>query len=307
MAMTALRQFNQPLLTDASRAFRRRVLMPPVILISALMLFAFAGVSWYALHKVDIYTLVPQGFVGLDNYRTFLSSKAGQIAFTNTVVWIVVSVGAITALGVPTGLFLAREGLIIRVTRAFMLVPWVLPGVVTASLFRWFFQTQNGVINSVLLNANIIDRPIRWLSSPELALYSACIAIVWRLFPMFALVTAAAIKTVDRSLYDAASIDGASAIQRFIYVTLPGIRQQLLTMILLVTIWVSNNLVFINVMTGGGPVGRSEIIPNLIYKTAFEAGDVGLASAQSVINILILVAIGALYLKTLRNRHVEDR
>jgi multiple sugar transport system permease protein len=289
-----------------SQTFRRTVLIPPIALISALMAFGFAGVIYFALHKVDIYTLWPQGFVGLDNFKTFLFSKSGQIAFTNTIIWIAVSVTAITALGLLTGLFLAREGLIIRVTRAFMLVPWVLPGVVTASLFRWFFQTQNGIINNALISANIIDRPIRWLSSPDLALYSVCIAIVWRLFPLFALVISAAIKTVDRSLYDAASIDGASAYQKFLFVTLPSIRQPLLTMILLVTIWVSNNLVFVNVMTGGGPVGRSDIIPNLIYKTAFEVGDVGLASGQSVVNIAILAAIGALYIRTLRNRHSEN-
>jgi multiple sugar transport system permease protein len=187
-----------------------------------------------------------------------------------------------------------------------MLVPWVLPGVVTAALFRWFFHTQNGVLNSLLLDWGLIERPVRWLSSPDLALYSVCFAIIWRLFPMFALVTAAAVKTVDRSLYDAADIDGASAFNRFRYVTLPGIRPQVLTMILLVTIWVSNNLVFVNVMTGGGPIGRSQTMPNLIYMTAFEVGDIGLASAQSIVNIVILVLIGALYIRTLRNRQVEE-
>jgi multiple sugar transport system permease protein len=123
---------------------------------------------------------------------------------------------------------------------------------------------------------------------------------------MFALVTAAAVKTVDRSLYDAAAIDGASAFRQFWYVTLPGILPQVLTMVLLVTIWVSNNLVFVNVMTGGGPIGRSQTMPNLIYMTAFEVGDIGLASAQSIINLLILVAIGALYIRTLRNRNARD-
>lgn len=296
---------NEAELMRATRGFRRRVLIPPVTLISGLMLFAFAGLGYYAVHNVDIYTLVPDSFVALDNFWKFFASKAGQTAILNTFIWILVSVSAITVIGVPTGLFLAREGIIIRITRAFMLLPWVLPGVVTAALFRWFFQTQNGVINNALTSAGLIDGPIRWLSSPDLALFTVCIAMVWRLFPMFALVTAAAIKTVDRSLYDAASIDGASAFDRFRFVTMPGIRQQVLTMTLLVTIWVSNNLVFVNVMTGGGPVGQSQTMPNLIYKTAFEVGDIGLASAQSIINVLILVAIGLVYLRTLRSGKAE--
>lgn len=297
---------NENDLLRGTRAFRRLILIPPIAILLALMLIAFTGLAFYSFQRVSIYTLVPESYEGLSNFVAFLSSKAGQTALLNTVIWIVVSVGCITALGVPVGLFLAREGLIIRVTRAFMLVPWVLPGVVTASLFRWFFQTQNGVVNSTLIDMGLIDRPIRWLSSPDLALYSVCFAIIWRLFPMFALVTSAAVKTVDRSLYDAAAIDGASAFKRFRYVTLPGIRQQLLTMILLVTIWVSNNLVFVNVMTGGGPVGRSQTMPSLIYTTAFDVGDIGLASAQSLVNILILVVIGALYVRTLRARHGEE-
>lgn len=304
--MQSLGKSNERELMRGTRAFRRWTLVPPIAILVALMLIAFSGLVYYALHKVDIYTLVPEAFVGTSNFFTFLSSKAGQIALVNTVIWIVVSVFCITALGVPVGLFLAREGIIIRITRAFMLVPWVLPGVVTAALFRWFFQTQNGVVNSTLIDAGLIERPIRWLSSPDLALYSVCLAIIWRLFPMFALVTAAAVKTVDRSLYDAAAIDGASAFKRFRHVTLPAIRPQLLTMILLVTIWVSNNLVFINVMTGGGPVGQSQTMPNLIYKTAFEVGDIGLAAAQSLVNVAILIAIGALYIQSLRARHMED-
>jgi multiple sugar transport system permease protein len=296
---------NRHELMQGTRVFRRFVLVPPILILTSLLLIAFTGLAFFSLHRVSIYTLVPDGFVGLANFATFLSSTAGQIAMGNTLIWITVSVVCITALGLPVGLFLAREGLIIRVTRAFMLVPWVLPGVVTASLFRWFFQTQNGVINSTMLDMGLIDRPIRWLSSPDLALYSVCFAIIWRLFPMFALVTAAAVKTVDRSLYDAAAIDGASAFKRFRFVTLPGIRQQLLTMILLVTIWVSNNLVFVNVMTGGGPIGRSQTMPNLIYLTAFDVGDVGLASAQSIINLVLLVIIGTLYVRTIRARHAE--
>lgn len=304
--MSASSLSNERELMRRTRAFRRLTLIPPIAILVGLMLVAFAGLAVYSVHRVSIYTLVPDGFVYFDNYLSFLTSTAGRIALTNTLIWILVSVIMITALGLPVGLFLAREGLIIRITRAFMLVPWVLPGVVTASLFRWFFQTQNGVINATLIDIGLIERPIRWLSSPDLALYSVCFAIIWRLFPMFALVMAAAVKTVDQSLYDAAAIDGASAFKRFWYVTLPGIRQQLLTMILLVTIWVSNNLVFVNVMTGGGPVGRSQTMPNLIYMTAFEVGDIGVASAQSIINIAILVVIGALYVRTLRARHAEE-
>ena len=297
---------NEHDLMHRTRAFRRLTLIPPIAILVGLMLFAFAGLSVYAFQRVSIYTLVPEGSVGLANFVEFLSGRAGQTAFLNTLIWISVSVTLITALGLPVGLFLAREGIIIRITRAFMLVPWVLPGVVTAALFRWFFQTQNGVINATLIDVGLIERPIRWLSSPDLALYSVCFAIIWRLFPMFALVMAAAVKTVDRSLYDAAAIDGASAFKQFRYVTLPGIRQQLLTMILLVTIWVSNNLVFVNVMTGGGPVGTSQTMPNLIYVTAFEIGDIGLASAQSLVNIALLVIIGAIYVRTLRARHGEE-
>lgn len=303
MAMTD--QSNKVDLLRSTMGFRRRVLIPPVAVISALMLFAFAGLVYFSVNNVEIYTLVPDSFAGLQNFRDFFASRSGQTAVVNTFIWIVVSVVSITLIGVPVGLFLSREGVIIRITRAFMLLPWVLPGVVTAALFRWFFQTQNGVINNTLTSYGIIDSPIRWLSSPDLALFTVCIAMIWRLFPMFALVTAAAIKTVDRSLYDAASIDGASALNIFMYVTLPGIRQQVITMILLVTIWVSNNLVFVNVMTGGGPVGQSQTMPNLIYRTAFEVGDIGLASAQSIINILILVAIGIVYVRTLRSGKME--
>ena len=283
-----------------SRSFRRAVLIPPIAAILALMLFALASLSYYSLYEVDIYTLVPQAFVGFDNFSFIFNDRKSITALLNTFIWIVVSVVAITVLGIATGLFLSREGFVIRVTRAFMLVPWVLPGVVTAALFRWFFQTQNGIFNGTLVQMGVIADPIPWLSSPGLALYTVCLAIIWRLFPMYALVTAAAIKTVDQSLFDAAAIDGASSWRMFWHITLPGISQQTLTMTLLVTIWVANNLVFVHVMTGGGPIGQSETIPTYIYRTAFDVGNVGLASAASLLNAALLIIVGIIYVRALR-------
>ncbi|WEX12247.1 MULTISPECIES: carbohydrate ABC transporter permease [Phyllobacteriaceae] len=305
--MTALPEGNpEAALHGQSRAFRRYVLLPPTSIISALMVFAFLSLVYYALHEVDIYTLVPTSYVGWRNFTFIFSDPKSLTALLNTFIWIGVSVVLITILGIATGLFLSRDGAIIRFTRAFMLVPWVLPGVVTAALFRWFFQTQNGIFNSTLAQIGFLADPVPWLSSPGLALYTVCFAIVWRLFPMFALVTAAAIKTVDQSLYDAAAIDGASAWRRFWHITLPGITQQTLTMVLLVTIWVANNLVFVHVMTGGGPIGQSETIPTYIYRMAFDVGNVGLASAASLLNAALLVIIGIVYVRALRAARRES-
>lgn len=289
------------------RRFHLLTVCPILFLIAGFIGYAGVTLIRLSLERVNTFNINLGQFVGLHNYATVLSDQQTWMALENSLIWILGVVLATTVLGVAAGLFLSRETRIVRVTRSFMLLPWVLPGVVAAATWKWLYQTNNGIFNMILIKWGLISFGIPWLGQISTALPSVMLAMVWRIFPLFALVVASATKTIDMSLYEAARLDGANRWQLARYITLPGIGQQVTTMVLVTTIWVANNLVFVQVVTGGGPSHASEILPTLIYELAFSSNDIGRSAVVSVINAAIIGFIGVLYIRVLRTASEADR
>jgi multiple sugar transport system permease protein len=284
------------------RLFFILALAPGLLLFVVLVGYALLNLALLSFQQVSTLNIRAGVFVGLATYQEVLGRPETWNAVRNSLVWIGGSVATITVLGVGVGVFLSRATVIARVTRAFMLVPWVLPGVVVAALWKWVYGSQTGILNSFLIQTDLLDRGFPWLGNLTTALFAVIVTMSWRLFPLFGLVVASAINTVDRQLYEAGRLDGASPWQSFWHITLPVIRPQTLTMILLSTIWVANNLVFIHVMTGGGPLRASEILPVYLYRLAFQNNALGESAVVSIINVLILLVIGFLYVRNLRRQ-----
>lgn len=280
--------------------FRWAVLLPTVGLIALVVGHSIHTVASFSTQSVSTFALDRGTYVGLQNWVELFESSRTPNAIRNSLIWIGGSVAAITLLGVAVGIFLGRDTPVARFTRAFLLVPWVLPGVVAAATWKWMLQSQTGVVNSVLLQLGAIERTIPWLADPKMALYVVIWAMTWRLFPLYALVVAAACRTVDQALYEAADMDGATFPQKVRFVMLPAILPQIITMSLLATIWVANNIVFIQVMTGGGPFDATHTLPTLLFVFAFEANQMGPAAAVTAINAVLLVLIAVAYIQAVR-------
>jgi multiple sugar transport system permease protein len=171
-----------------------------------------------------------------------------------------------------------------------LLIPWVAPTVVSALNFLWIFDGSLGVLNYLLVKVfRVLPQGVGWLSEPGTAMASVIAVNVWRGFPFFGISFLAGMKAIPAELYEAAAVDGASPLQRFLHVTLPGIKNITIIVVLLSTIWTFNDFGIVYILTKGGPGGSTMVMPVLTYETAFGAQRLGEAIAVA---LYLLPALG---------------
>jgi multiple sugar transport system permease protein len=180
--------------------------------------------------------------------------------------------------------------------RALFLVPWVIPDVATALIWKWLYADQYGVINNLLARAGLVSKPIQWLADPDMAMASVIMVQIWKLMPVMFIVILAALQNVPKELHEAAELDGAGAMQRFRYVTFPVIRPTSVIITLLASIWTFQAFDIVYLLTGGGPADATEILSTLIYQKAFWASDIGYASALGMVMLVCLMILSVAYL-----------
>ena len=240
-------------------------------------------------------------FVGLGNFATLLHDPVFWSSLWRTVVWIGLTVPAQMLLGLVAALVLNQEFAWRGLARALVIIPWALPSVVIALMWRWIYDPNIGVANDLLLRLHIIQSAVPWLADPSTALYAIIATLTWQGFPFFAVMILAALQGIPKSQYEAAAIDGASRWRQFRHVTLPGIAPILATAGLLRVIWVANSIDVIFVMTGGGPGYATHTLPLYAFIKARQNLDFGYGSAIAVSFTLLLGAFVVVYIaRTMR-------
>jgi multiple sugar transport system permease protein len=170
---------------------------------------------------------------------------------------------------------------------ALILLPWIVPGIVQALIWRGMFNPVFGALNYVLAATHLSDVGLPWLGDPTMALYSVVLVNIWAGIPFFTITNLAGLKAVDQDLYAAAAVDGANAWQRFRHVTLPGIQYTLIVSTLLSTIWTINNYGTIYLLTSGGPLNATRVIGLMTFERGFSARDWGSGTAIAIIMLPI--------------------
>jgi multiple sugar transport system permease protein len=244
--------------------------------------------------------------VGWQTYSDVFDRRETITVILNSLKFNIVSTVLVVFFGLGTALILSEKIRGFRFIQGTMLIPWVMPGVVVAGVWKWMLNSQSGIINKHLVDFGILDQGFAWLGNPHTAIYSVSLAMVWRLFPIFALVMIAGIHGVDEQIYESAKIDGANKWQEIFFITLPSIKYQILTMSVLCLIWITNNLVLVNVMTSGGPVYYSMTLPLYIYKLGIQFGNMSQASAATMINFFLLLTFGIIYFTILSQSQKRD-
>ena len=244
--------------------------------------------------------------VGWQTYSDVFDRRETITVILNSLKFNIVSTVLVVFFGLGTALILSEKIRGFRFIQGTMLIPWVMPGVVVAGVWKWMLNSQSGIINKHLVDIGILDQGFAWLGNPHTAIYSVSLAMVWRLFPIFALVMIAGIHGVDEQIYESAKIDGANKWQEIFFITLPSIKYQILTMSVLCLIWITNNLVLVNVMTSGGPVYYSMTLPLYIYKLGIQFGNMSQASAATMINFFLLLTFGIIYFTILSQSQKRD-
>lgn len=273
------------------------LLSPAVIVTLVIVFLPMAEAVILSFHDYLLWKPSSFAFVGLKNFLAALNDDVFWISLWHTFIWIGLTVPAQMLLGLVTALLLNRSFPWRGLARALIIIPWALPSVITALMWRWIYDANSGVLNDILLRLDLLKASFPWLADPDTALYAIVLTLTWQGFPFFAVMILAGLQAIPRSYYEAAAIDGAGAWQQFRYVTLPGIAGVLVTAALLRLIWVANSIDVIFVMTGGGPGYATYTLPLYAFIEARTSLDFGYGSALAVIFTLMLGVVILLYLR----------
>jgi multiple sugar transport system permease protein len=231
------------------------------------------------------------GGLSLEQYRFLLQDTLFHQAFWNTGLLVVLSVAAHLGLGLMVALALNLPLRAQPTLRLLALLPWVIPDVVAGIIWKWLYNPLNGALNDVLVRLGLLAAPLDWLGGRHLPLLSVTLANVWRGFPFVTLILLAGLQAIPREHYEAASIDGAAALQRFRHITLPGLRKMLVVALALDTVWEVRRFGLIQAMTQGGPGSLTEVLSTLIYKQYFKFFRFEYASAIAVVMTAVLLLV----------------
>lgn len=310
------------------------LILPTALIVFGIVIFPAIFSIYISFHDVGLDNLgdvFNAEFVGLDNYRNVIDDfafapgdlpaeweesniikKIGLI-FTRWswgagITSIIYSFAATTftvLLGLGAALLLNRPFRFRGITRATFLFPYVAPIVSVAFVWKWILDPRpSGVVNDLLIRANLIDLPIAFLAERGLALLLVIFFEGWRYFPFAMLMILARLQAVDRTLYEAADVDGANDWQKFRFVTLPELRYVLGAIFLLRLMWTFNKFDDIFLLTGGG--FGTKVLPVLTYEFSFRTRDFGKGSATAMILLVILFIFLAAYIGIVMRRVEEE-
>jgi ABC-type sugar transport system permease subunit len=244
-------------------------------------------------------------FIGLDNYAEILTTGRFWTALAHMAGFTVVSVSLELALGMVVALGLDRSFRGRGLVRAATLIPWALPTVVAALLWRFLFEDRAGIVNALLMDAGAIHQPVTWLAGRWTAWVPIVLAEVWKTTPFVALVLLAGLQSIDPTLYQAAQVDGATSWQRFRYLTLPLLRPAILVALIFRTLDALRVFDLIYALTGGGPGTSTEPVALYTFTALLQYLRFGYGAALGVIGFVLMTLLALLYLRFLGVRFTE--
>jgi len=272
------------------------LILPTVLIIGGLVFYPVIYNVWLSFHQVTTGNLGETApFVGLGNYRYVIKDierflPALRTTFIYSITGMLLSLGV----GLIASLLLNEKFRARGIARGIMLFPYAAPTIAMAQIFKWVLY-PNGLVNWLLMQANIIPEPRAWLTERGLALPAVLLFQTWKYFPFCMLMILARLQAVDQTLYEAAEVDGANGWQRFLHITLPELRYVLLTVGLLRLIWNFNKFDDIWLLTGGS--SGTMVLPVLTYQYSFGLNNFGWGAANAMILALLLTVFLYFYMK----------
>jgi multiple sugar transport system permease protein len=281
----------------AARAGDYLFVVPAVLFVALIMLYPLAYNVELSVRDVNLGTIVRGGaeFVGLENYRAVFADPALWHALGISLLYTGGSLAVAFVIGFALALLFARAFPASGTLRAILLLAWVLPTVVTGTVWRWMLDGESGVVNHALERLGLLGKPVFWLTEPGTALPGVIAGTVWVLAPFVMVLLMAGLQGISPSLYEAAEVDGANAWRRFLHITLPLMRPVILTVLLLSFIFTFKTFDNVYVMTRGGPGDATKILPIQAYESAFSFFRFSEGAVSTTVLLLISVLLAAVY------------
>lgn len=272
-------------------------IVPAMIVVAAVMFYPLIYTLVMGFFENTLYMKTP-AFCGLKQYSALFGDKVFMQSIGNTIVWTAGSVVFQFSLGFFFALLLHQSFVKGKtVLRILLMVPWVLPSIIGASVWQWMYNADYGILNFIFKTLGIIEKNRTWLAGGDTAMLSVVAVNVWKMFPFVLLMVEASLQGVGKDLKEAAVIDGATRWDVFRNVTWPAISQNCYSVLLLLTIWTLNAFTFIYALTEGGPAHKTEVMAMYIYKKAFTNYDFGIASAASTVLFFLSMAVAVIHIR----------
>lgn len=234
-------------------------------------------------------------FIGLENYLADMHDPTFQKALANTILFTVLSIVPQFLIGLGLAVFFYQRFPLSRILRSVFLLPWLLPLVVSSTIWKWLFNETNGVIDQILAGAHLVPAHFSWLTTPGWSMGALIFANIWLGIPFNMVILYSGLQSIDRELYEAATVDGASWWQQFRKITLPLLQPVIGIVLILGFIYTLKVFDLIYVMTQGGPANSTQTFATWSYNLSFVQQEFGQGAAQANMILLIALALGLLY------------
>lgn len=238
-------------------------------------------------------------FVGLDNYKQLFADPTFQLVFKNTIEFTLACLVVQFTIGFLFAMFFSKKFTLAGPIRGLVLVGYMMPMSVTALLGKNLFLLDGGVINDLLMKVHLISSPIDWLVNGGTALGAVIAVNCWVGIPFNMLLLTSGLTGISTDIYESASMDGANAFKRFIYITLPLMKPAMLSVLMLGFIYTFKAFDLMYIMTAGGPFNSTDVLGTYAYSKAFTQYEFSQGSAIAMVLFACLFLVGIFYLKLL--------
>ncbi|MCW3476144.1 carbohydrate ABC transporter permease [Limobrevibacterium gyesilva] len=280
--------------------------IPTLVTLALVLAYPIFYAAYLSFHRVSLADL-RRGvfpFVGLGNYERILADPLFLLALKNTLIFTAISVTAEVVLAIAIALLIdQRQVWTGRITKFLILLPYAVPPIANGLIWSFMYNFDFGFLNRILFTLGMIHDPINWAGNPDTALIAVAIPYIWRTLPFAILLVHAALQGINPELYEAASVDGAGALQRFWHITLPLLRPIIVVTLVLRTSFAFAVFDEILAITQGGPGDATWVAAWYSYRKGFAPPfDIGVGSASAYVLALIVGVLAIAYVKLIYRR-----
>lgn len=279
--------------------------VPALLAIFTVVLIPLVSSLLLSLQRRDVGRPQLDGFVGLDNYLKLLQDDRFLNSLKITVTFSLTSVIFELILGIAIALILNEKFKGRGFVRGLIILPWALPSIVNAAMWQWIYNADYGALNALLTQLGLMDHYQVWLASPKAAMALIILANVWKETPFTVLLVLAALQGIPADIYDAAKVDGASAWQRFFYITLRLLTPVIMVVAFLQLLWGMQTFELVYIVTGGGPASATELLSLRIYAQTFRSLRFGYGAAIAYLTGMLILVPALFYIRAAYRSIVE--
>jgi len=275
-------------------------LVPAVLIIAFVLLFPIIQTIVLSFGRNSTSIFIGYEYAGLANYQRLLKTPRFITSLNNTIIFTAVTVPLELLLGIALALILNRRFRGKGLVRMAVLFPWALPTALNALMWRWMFNTEFGLFNSMLTDTGLALERVNWLGAIPSSMLAMMFVSIWKTSSFMALLLLAGLQTIPSDLYEAGSVDGTNRLTEFRFITLPLLRPAILVSVLLRTMDAMRTFELPFNLTDGGPLTSTETLSLYAYRAIFQYVNFNLGSSAILIQFIIIMSISVIYILIIR-------